>query len=268
MKVYSKRPAPSTRLDRGPDLPGMAMPFLPAGSLPFTGERIPEPAPATPKPPRKSLLEKYKPERLGDVLGQADVVRVLQKYAADPFPAGLILAGPTGTGKSATAEALAADLGVLTRFGELAGYHLVRSTDQSIDALRTIVDERLSYSVMVGSGWRVVQLEGADRMNQFCEEFWLTMLDPKHIRPRTTFVFTTNHPDKLSARFRSRCIQLEFRGKGPAVESACKDLCRKVWASEGGTGEWPNVGDSGIYIDGNVSFRQALQGIQTALLKS
>ena len=39
---------------------------------------------------RKSLTDKYRPRKLADLQGQADVVQVLSAYAADPYPAAFI----------------------------------------------------------------------------------------------------------------------------------------------------------------------------------
>ena len=53
--------------------------------------------------------EKYRPKTLSEVVGQP--IGPLEEFARDPYPTCIALEGPTGTGKTSAAIALAADLG-------------------------------------------------------------------------------------------------------------------------------------------------------------
>jgi DNA polymerase III gamma/tau subunit len=56
---------------------------------------------------RASLSEKYRPRDLADFVGLDKPKRVLQKFAASPFPnAAFLFVGPSGTGKTSMALAL------------------------------------------------------------------------------------------------------------------------------------------------------------------
>jgi DNA polymerase III gamma/tau subunit len=57
------------------------------------------------------LLKKYAPRTLDEVLGQPRVVAALQQFVAAPYPAAFLFFGESGVGKSATAAALAVELG-------------------------------------------------------------------------------------------------------------------------------------------------------------
>ena len=56
------------------------------------------------------LYEKYRPNTLANVIGQPPV-KLLQALAADPYCCCVLLEGPPGTGKRASALASAHDLG-------------------------------------------------------------------------------------------------------------------------------------------------------------
>ena len=56
------------------------------------------------------LYEKYRPKSLTEIVGQP-VVGQLQEIAERPFPLCVLIEGPTGTGKTTAAYALAQDMG-------------------------------------------------------------------------------------------------------------------------------------------------------------
>ena len=64
------------------------------------------------------LAEKYRPQHLADVVGQP-CIRKLQRFAKEPFATCWLFQGDPGTGKSATALALAAELGAVDAFSGL-----------------------------------------------------------------------------------------------------------------------------------------------------
>jgi replication factor C small subunit len=52
-------------------------------------------------------IEKYRPEKLTDILGQDPVIQNLSSFAASKSVPHLILTGPHGTGKSVAIECFA-----------------------------------------------------------------------------------------------------------------------------------------------------------------
>src|ERR1043166_8746291 len=101
------------------------------------------------------LPDKYRPQRLADVAGQAPVVRQLAAFAADPYPAAFLFHGPTGTGKTSCACALAAELGVDVAQGELGGLWSIASGEQTAASVRAALSG-LATAPWYGSGWRVL----------------------------------------------------------------------------------------------------------------
>lgn len=53
------------------------------------------------------LAEKYRPRKIEDFAGLEKVKRIVSKLAANPFPSAWLFVGPSGTGKTTMALALA-----------------------------------------------------------------------------------------------------------------------------------------------------------------
>ncbi len=58
------------------------------------------------------LSSRYQPTTLDEVVGQPAVVRRLKALTMEPYTCCVLLEGAGGTGKSATAKALASDLNI------------------------------------------------------------------------------------------------------------------------------------------------------------
>lgn len=193
----------------------------------------PQEAPQAPSSPESGMLiQRYRPARLEDIRGQTRAVGFLRSFAASPCPAALIFQGETGTGKTSAALALAAELGcdMQAQPPEFGGMHVIASGEQSADAVRELCDRRLRTRPFSGSGWKVVIVNEADRMNPAVETIWLDRLED--LPPQTVIVFTTNYPAKLSRRFRDRCTRLDFESRASRLKLDAYGLLAGIWRSE------------------------------------
>src|SRR5437016_587114 len=83
-----------------------------------------------------SLVEKYRPRCLAELLGQPDVRSALETFVTAPYPAAMLFVGETGMGKTSAAYALAYELGCLPEDGELGGLYEIPSGSQTADSVR------------------------------------------------------------------------------------------------------------------------------------
>lgn len=211
------------------------------------------------------LAEKYRPARLHSIFGQPGIVRHLRGFVGAPFPMAYLFSGETGTGKTSAALALAAELGCDMRQKEFGGVQVLASGEQSAEAVRECC-ERMWLSPMCGSGWKVFILNEAERMHLQAETIWLDRLE--NIPPRTVIVFTTNHSEKLSQRFRDRCVHLQFESDARRLQESVRVFVTKIWKAE--TGKMPSaklveqiVASSTVV--GRLSYRRAVQLLQPHL---
>lgn len=211
------------------------------------------------------LTEKYRPRSLGALVGQDDVVRVLRKFAAKPFPTVFLFEGETGTGKTSAALALAAELGCDLGQQEFGGVHVIASGEQSADAVRETTRQAWN-SPFYGSGWKVVIVNEADRMHPAAETIWLDRLEA--LPPRTVIVFTTNYAGRMSQRFLDRCTRLKFDADAARLAAKVSELVRRLWKAETGKAPDEQIVEKLVQasvVDGKVSFRRAVQDVAILL---
>jgi hypothetical protein len=236
-----------------------------------------EPVPARPSEPETAVLgvpaisgpgllsDKYRPVRLANLFGQPHVVRHLQAFAADPYPVAFLFSGETGTGKTSAALALATELGCDLDQREFGGVHVIASGEQSAEAVRECF-QRMWLQAPCGSGWKVFILNEAERMHVQAETIWLDRLES--IPPKTVIVFTTNHPQKISQRFRDRCMSLHFDSDAGLLRESAHLLLTRIWRAETGRSADLQIIDHVITaatVAGQLSFRRAVQFLQPHL---
>lgn len=200
-----------------------------------------------------ALTTKYRPSRLTELRGQPRVLHALRSYLAAPYSTACLFHGETGLGKSSGAYALACELGVLPD-QHWGGWHELAAGELT----KENVKERfacLNYGASNPTGWRFLLIDEADAMSSAAELALLGLIDTDKLPDRCTVVFTTNKPDKLSDRFKDRCLlQCEFT---PAPQAAA-ELVAHVWRSETGGDRAPTLKD--LACDGN-SFRKVLAAL-------
>jgi DNA polymerase III subunit delta' len=159
--------------------------------------------------------------------------RVVEARQADRLPHALLLAGPSGVGKSQFAERLARAL-VCTAPGDdgdgcgrCHGCHLAASgshpdhvrvaPDAPGKAIRIDTIRRLSAGSVLAAdagSHRVVIINPADAMNIPAQNALLKTLEEPV--SRTLLLLVTARPGRLLATIRSRCQRLSFRAPEPA----------------------------------------------------
>lgn len=205
-----------------------------------------------------NLVEKYKPRKLAEILGQEWIVHQLEGFIEQPYSAAFLFDGSSGTGKTSTAMVLAEALGVAVEQDEIGGLWQIASGEQTGETVRRAVDN-LRVRPWAGSGWKTLIVNECDAMTPNAAYVWLDVLD--NLPPMTVVIFTTNSAHKIPGRLRDRCEKFTFQAGGLLMRPALQDLVNRVWLAETGRADAPEVEDLGEYTDanGDASFRRVLK---------
>ena len=201
----------------------------------------------------QSLAEKYRPRSIVEFAGLEKPKKILAKFARAPYPSAWLFVGPSGVGKTSMAQALCAQIG-----GEL---HHIPSQKCTVDSIEKACRD-CYYLPFSSGGFHVVLCDEADRMSNAAQLALLSKLDATAFPPNTVFIFTCNETGSLEPRFLSRCRVIEFSSYGMAGEIA--EYLHKVWHSEGGTGNPPDLGRLAKETRNNV--RDCLMRLEVELM--
>lgn len=200
------------------------------------------------------LAEKYRPRRIPDFVGLEKPKKIIGKLAANPFPSAWLFVGPSGTGKTTLALALADAIP--------AELHHITSQNCTLENVER-VRRTCQYLPLAGHRFHLVLVDEADRMTPAAQVSFLSKLDATDFPPNTIFVFTSNTTDGLERRFLSRCRVIEFSSYGIAAETA--QLLSSIWDAEA-PAEAPKPNFARIVKDSTNNVRDSLMTLEVELM--
>lgn len=152
-------------------------------------------------------VEKYRPEKLSDIVGQDEVVSRLQSFVDKKSLPHLLFAGPAGTGKTSAALCIAREL-----FG--AGWRqnlleLNASDERGIDTIRTKVKDYARTRPIGDVPYKLILLDESDALTH----------DAQHALRRTMemythtarFILDCNYSSRIIEPIQSRCAVFRFK---------------------------------------------------------
>lgn len=200
------------------------------------------------------LTERYRPRTLEQFVGLEKPKKLARALIARPYSSAWRFVGPSGTGKSTLAMAIA----------ELmpAELHHIQSQECNLETLERVC-RTCNYVPMAGKSHHLILVDEADQMTAAAQLYLLSKLDGTAPLPNTIWIFTCNGTDKLQDRFLSRTLPVEFSSYGIAKDAS--DLLGAIWASEAPAGAAaPNF--ARLVKESNNNVRESLMRLETELL--
>ena len=186
-----------------------------------------------------NIHQRLQPRSLDDIVGQPQV-RHLKALVAQPYASCWLLEGAPGTGKTATSQALAAELGC---YDEFSGRWQVPCTELGIDEAKKMFRQTLRLRYGSESGFNILILEELEWLSPQTQRFLKDALDPLTRLPSNLIVVgTSNGAGNLDRALLQRFRLLAY-GNGPTFAEAClghlADMCNGSlpagWQSWGST---------------------------------
>jgi replication factor C small subunit len=176
-------------------------------------------------------VEKYRPEKLDEVIDQKEIIRGLKNLIKNPeeIPH-LLFAGPAGVGKTTTALCVAK--GLLGEEWQRDTLELNASDERGIKMVRERVKEFAAVMKLTTGNkednrpFRIIILDEADEMTQEAQTALRRIIEDSS---RTTrFIFICNYLSQIIEPIQSRCVVFRFtRLTNEDIVGHLKVICQK-----------------------------------------
>ncbi len=192
--------------------------------------------------------EKYRPKRLDEIAGQAQVVKQIKGFVKERTIPNLLLWGPKGTGKTSLVYALASEL-----YGEFYAENLmlIETSDfveqrkkwlredkrfkffydeqkSAIDIFKEMIREYTALSPL-NAPFKLLFFSNADFLPGNVQQALRRVIERSNKTCR--FIFSTTRPAGVIPAIRSRCLNFHF---SPLDKSGAMDTLVKSIAEEEG----------------------------------
>ena len=145
-------------------------------------------------------VEKYRPQKLEDVVGQKQIISRLEKYVGEGSMPNLMFTGPAGVGKTTTALALVKS--ILGEYWRQNFLELNASDARGIDTVRDRI-KNFCRLKPVGAPFRIIFLDEVDNMTKDAQH--ALRREMEMYTKTASFILSCNYSSKIIDPIQSRC---------------------------------------------------------------
>ncbi|KAK9475842.1 P-loop containing nucleoside triphosphate hydrolase protein [Lipomyces japonicus] len=203
-------------------------------------------------------VEKYRPIRLDDVVGNPDTVERLKIIARDGNMPHLIISGMPGIGKTTSVLCLARQLLGTADLVKQAVLELNASDERGVDVVRSRIKTFAQKHVSLPPGrHKIVILDEADSMTAAAQQALRRTMEV--YASTTRFAFACNQANKIIEPLQSRCAILRF-----AKLTDAQVATRLKQVADAETVHVTDAGMAALIYTADGDMRQAINNLQAA----
>lgn len=167
-------------------------------------------------------VEKYRPEKLKDVVGQTEIVPRLESYVKNRNVTNMLFSGPAGVGKTSAAVALAKEL-----YGNAFSQNFLElnaSDARGIDVVRSTIKD-FARTLAFNADFKIIFLDESDSMTSDAQHALRRTME-KYTRT-VRFVLSCNYSSKILEPIQSRCVVFRFKPLSPKdIEARLHEIAK------------------------------------------
>lgn len=170
-------------------------------------------------------VEKYRPRKLSEVIGQQVIVERLSAYTRTRSMPHMLFAGPAGCGKTTCAIALARELyGIQWRDSLI---ELNASDERGIDIVRGKIKDFARAASIGGADFKIIFLDEADSLTSDAQAALRRTME--RYTQTCRFILSCNYSSKIIEPIQSRCAVFRFK---PLAEADVKVYLKHIAHAE------------------------------------
>ena len=151
-------------------------------------------------------VEKYRPARLCDIVGQREIIGRLQSYVRKHNCPNMLFSGPAGIGKTSAAIALAKEL--YGKEFERNFLELNASDERGIDVVRKTIKD-FARTLAFSADFKIIFLDESDALTADAQQALRRTME-KYTRT-CRFVLSCNYSSRIIEPIQSRCVVFRFK---------------------------------------------------------